>query len=281
MRSAIARLAEQAGTTTDERRLARHTRRCASCRRRAHQLGVHPRTATRSVAARAAALLPLPGFLRRRAEVSQPASGSPHGPPPFVDVFGPGTSQLGAALTERAAALVAAAALAGAGGAMLAGGPATIHRSAPLDSPPPKEHRLAPTGSHRPQPGSASFERPKSTREAPKREAAPRFRSAPPRSAPTGPTTGSRGPAPAKPLARTAPPPGLDAIPEQLNLDNGGQDPPPIGVDINPAQGLSNAVPSGSLQPQSPPGDSGTPLARTAEAVPPAAAPASESNFTS
>ena len=150
MRSAIARLAEQAGTAADERRLARHTRRCASCRRCAHQLGVAPRARSRSVAARAAAFLPLPAFLRRRvAVVSEPGSSSAHGATPLVDVLGPGTSQLGFALSERAAALVAAAALAGAGGAMLAGGPAAIHRSAPLASPAAKEHRQAPASAPR------------------------------------------------------------------------------------------------------------------------------------
>src|SRR3954454_13129483 len=82
MRSAVARLAEEAGTPADERRLARHARRCSPCRRLAHQLGVDPHAGRPSVAARAAALLPLPAFLRRRLPgVSQAGHGSAHGAP--------------------------------------------------------------------------------------------------------------------------------------------------------------------------------------------------------
>ena len=240
MRSAIARLAEQAGTAADERRLARHTRRCASCRRRAHQLGVAPPARSRSVAARAAAFLPLPAFLRRRvAVVSEPGSSSAHSAPPLMDVLGPGTSQLGFALSERAVALVAAAALAGAGGAMLAGGPAAIHRSAPLASPAAKEHRQAPAGAARREPGGARFERPKSTRGAAKRDAAPRFRSGQPRSTPSGPTAGSRSRPPAKPLTHPTAPSGLD-----LGLDDGGGQSPPVDLrGVDPGQAIANGVP--------------------------------------
>jgi hypothetical protein len=61
---AIARIAEGMQSDTDPRRLSRRARRCAMCRRRARQMGVE-RLRVRRAAARAAALLPLPEFLRR------------------------------------------------------------------------------------------------------------------------------------------------------------------------------------------------------------------------
>ena len=66
----IGRLAEGMESDRDRRRLDRHARRCSSCRRRSRQLGVEPMLPRISIAARAAALLPLPAFaappLRRR-----------------------------------------------------------------------------------------------------------------------------------------------------------------------------------------------------------------------
>jgi RNA polymerase sigma factor (sigma-70 family) len=110
-RYAMVRLADGAGSADDERRLGRHARRCVACRRAARELGVEPIGRIRTLANRAAALLPLPWIARRGA-----AAGSGDG------VHGLFTSSnVGAAVAERAAALVAAVAIAGAGGAALSG----------------------------------------------------------------------------------------------------------------------------------------------------------------
>ena len=66
MGAVIGRLAEGLDSDRDRRRLDRHARRCSSCRRRSRQLGVEPMLPRHSIAARAAAVLPLPLFLRRR-----------------------------------------------------------------------------------------------------------------------------------------------------------------------------------------------------------------------
>ena len=81
----------------DEYRLARHAKRCSTCRRLAREVGVEPLAHT-TLRQKLAALLPLPwGF----------GSG------------GGGAGALGGLASERAAALVAAVAIAGAGGAAL------------------------------------------------------------------------------------------------------------------------------------------------------------------
>ena len=94
----------------EEQRLARHARRCHSCRRRARELGIEPLSALGALRQKAAALLPLPWLLRR-------SGGDGSG---ITGLFGSGASA--APLAERAAALVAVAALAGAGGAALGTG---------------------------------------------------------------------------------------------------------------------------------------------------------------
>ena len=93
----IARLAEGVGGGLDHQRLARHARRCHSCRRWARELGVEPQAAPAGLRAKIASLLPLPF--------------------PWL----PSGAQFGAGLGERAAALIAAAALAGAGGVAVGG----------------------------------------------------------------------------------------------------------------------------------------------------------------
>jgi RNA polymerase sigma factor (sigma-70 family) len=112
-RFAIVRMAEGVGSDEDGRRLSRHARRCAACRRAARELGVEPLGPVRSLAGRAAALVPLPWIARRGA-----AAGSGDGP---VHGLLASTGHAGAAIAERAAALVAAVAIAGAGGAALSG----------------------------------------------------------------------------------------------------------------------------------------------------------------
>ena len=110
MAATITRIAAGVQRGTEEQRLARHARRCHSCRRRARELGIEPLSALGALRQKAAALLPLPWFLRR--------SGGDGG-----GLFGFFGSGAGAApLAERAAALVAVAALAGAGGAALGTG---------------------------------------------------------------------------------------------------------------------------------------------------------------
>jgi hypothetical protein len=105
----IARIAQGVQRATDTQRLARHARRCHSCRRHARELGVEPLSALGALRQKAAALLPLPWLFRRSGDGS--------------GITGFFTSGAGSApLAERAAALVAVAALAGAGGAALGNG---------------------------------------------------------------------------------------------------------------------------------------------------------------
>ena len=106
----IARIAQGIQRGGEEQRLARHARRCHSCRRRARELGIEPLSTLGALRKKAAALLPLPWLLRR--------SGGDGGG--ITGFFGAGANA--APLAERAAALVAVAALAGAGGAALGTG---------------------------------------------------------------------------------------------------------------------------------------------------------------
>jgi RNA polymerase sigma factor (sigma-70 family) len=110
MAGTIARIAQGVQRGSEEQRLARHARRCHSCRRRARELGIEPLSTLGALREKAAALLPLPWLLRR--------SGGDGGG--MTGFFGAGANA--APLAERAAALVAVAALAGAGGAALGTG---------------------------------------------------------------------------------------------------------------------------------------------------------------
>jgi len=116
--AAIARLAEGIYSDRDRRKLDRHCRRCSSCRVRARKLGVAP-VSRRSLAARAAAFLPLPAFLRRRGD-SMPSEGA-------GAVAGQGGPSLLAAqpafeaAASKAVAILAAVAVVGGGGATLGG----------------------------------------------------------------------------------------------------------------------------------------------------------------
>jgi len=102
IRAANVRLAEGLGSPRDEGRLARHARRCSSCRRHARQLGVEPLTQPSRLRRRVAGLLPLPFF---------------------------------APAAERAAAIVAAIVIAGTGGAVLSGVDLTPGDSQPDSKP--------------------------------------------------------------------------------------------------------------------------------------------------
>jgi len=110
MAGTIARIAAGVPRGAEAQRLARHARRCHSCRRHARELGIEPLSALGALRKKAAALLPLPWLLRR-------SGGDGTG---IAGFFGTGAGA--APLVERAAALVAVAALAGAGGAALGTG---------------------------------------------------------------------------------------------------------------------------------------------------------------
>ena len=110
MEATIARIAQGVQRGTEEHRLARHARRCHSCRRRARELGIEPLSTLGALRKKLAALLPLPWLLRR-------SEGDGGGITGFA-----GVGANAAPLVERAAALVAVAALAGAGGAALGTG---------------------------------------------------------------------------------------------------------------------------------------------------------------
>jgi RNA polymerase sigma factor (sigma-70 family) len=112
MRGVIARISEGVGGKREVGRLARHARRCHVCRRRARELGVDPLPRLSGLTSKAAAFLPLPLVLRR-------GGGGGHG---VLSGLLPAGGQVGAAVAERAAAIVAAAAIAGAGGIAIGGG---------------------------------------------------------------------------------------------------------------------------------------------------------------
>jgi len=109
MHATMARMAAGTQSSSEEHRLARHAKRCHSCRKRARELGIEPLTTLGTLRQKAAALLPIPWLFRR--------SGDGSG---IAGLFSTGAGA--APLAERAAALVAAAALVGAGGAALGGG---------------------------------------------------------------------------------------------------------------------------------------------------------------
>jgi RNA polymerase sigma factor (sigma-70 family) len=124
MRGTIARIAAGSPKGAEEIRLARHAKRCHTCRLHARELGVEPLSVLGTLRQKAAALLPIPWFMRR--------SGGDDGGA-LTGLFS--SSAHAAPLAERAAALVAVAALAGAGGAALGGGELRGEREAAGQSP--------------------------------------------------------------------------------------------------------------------------------------------------
>ena len=186
------------------RRFARHTGRCLACRRHAVDLGVATPSRLAGLRERAAALLPLPLFLRRRvveasAEAAGPSSGA---------LAGAGT-QFGAGLMERAASLLAAAALAGAGGVAMhdfghteppgkVGDGAAPPVSRPAD--PPRTRPKSDGADRRSRPERGTLTAPRS--------APPRSRARPERRDSVAPKRQDRGAeAPKAPQAPSAPPP--------------------------------------------------------------------------
>jgi RNA polymerase sigma factor (sigma-70 family) len=126
--------------TRDERRLARHVAHCQPCRRQAYAAGVDTATLTRyrvrKAAARVAAFLPLPAFMRFRRLGGSPA----------VAQWSGTAASLGDSAGGWTKALAAAAVLV-AGGAGVAGhhspAPAVSHPSAPASVTAPVVHRAA------------------------------------------------------------------------------------------------------------------------------------------
>jgi RNA polymerase sigma factor (sigma-70 family) len=133
MRATMARMAAGTQRGAEEHRLARHAKRCPSCRKRARELGIDPLTTLGTLRRKAAALLPIPWLFRR--------SGDGSG---IAGLFSTGAGA--APLAERAAALVAAAALVGAGGAVLGGGALRGDRETAGQNRPAAEHSAAVKG---------------------------------------------------------------------------------------------------------------------------------------
>ena len=158
MAGTIARIAAGVQRGAEEQRLARHARRCHSCRRHARELGIEPLSALGALRQKAAALLPLPWIFRR-------FGGDGGG---LTGFFGSGADT--APLAERAAALVAVAALAGAGGAALGTGALRGDREAAGNGRVAAERSAAGTGEQqRGATGAATGGERRGTRRAPGR----------------------------------------------------------------------------------------------------------------
>ena len=160
MAGTIARIAAGVQRGAEEQRLARHARRCHSCRRHARELGIEPLSALGALRKKVAALLPLPWIFRR-------FGGDGGG---LTGFFGSGAGT--APLAERAAALVAVAALAGAGGAALGTGALRGDREAAGNGRVAAERSAAGTGEQqRGDTGAATGGERRGTRRAPGRRA--------------------------------------------------------------------------------------------------------------
>ena len=162
MRATLARMLEGTHRVAEEHRLARHVKRCHSCRHRARVLGVEPQSALGTLREKAAALLPIPWLFRR-------GGGDGGG---ITSLFSTGANA--APLAERAAALVAAAALVGAGGAALGGGALRGDRAtAGEDRPAVKDSTAAGAESQRGTAGTATDGERAGARRAPGRASGP------------------------------------------------------------------------------------------------------------
>jgi RNA polymerase sigma factor (sigma-70 family) len=134
MRATLARMVEGTHRKAEEHRLARHVKRCHSCRHRARVLGIEPQSAVGTLREKAAALLPIPWLFKR-------GGGDGGG---ITGLFSTGANA--APLAERAAALVAAAALVGAGGAALGDGALRGDRAAGGEARAAAKHSTAVPG---------------------------------------------------------------------------------------------------------------------------------------
>lgn len=252
--AAIGRLAEGLESDRDRLRLDRHARRCSACRRQARKLGVEPLLSRRRrLATRAAALLPLPAFVRRRdGSETVTGSGFQQGAGQVSVTFGPAFEVAGGA-AGKAVAMIAAAALIGGSGATLGGaGPLAAGGESALTDQLSGEE----SGAER----DRSRAKPPAERVAPDVQVLPdaaagpgggELLDAPRGGGPTAPRTPQAPSAPSSPTAPADSPPALPPV--------GG----PQGGGAGGASGLS--VPQQpSLQQAAPPPVSGSALATPA-----------------
>jgi len=242
--AATARLAEGLESTRDRRRLGRHALRCSSCRRRAREMGVEPMLG-RGIAAKAAALLPLPAFLRRRLEDAPVAAGDTVGHSTGL-IVGPGL-EAASGPAAKAVALIVTAVFVGGGGATLGGiGPLAL---AP-EPPAPAAEQPASAGGERdirPARGPGDVAGPRSARRgAPPSldrllEGGAARQRVEPSAARTAPPLGA-GPAGTDP-GPASPPPGASAPPSAVKPEPAAPPPqPPIST-----------LPAPPAPPQTPP----------------------------
>jgi RNA polymerase sigma factor (sigma-70 family) len=147
MRTVMARMAEGMRDKRDESRLARHARRCHVCRRRARELGVEPLAPLSGLRRKAAALVPLP-LLPRRGDGGHGGAATGGQSAGSLSGLLPAAGQVGAAVAERTAAIVAAAALAGAGGMALSGTDVLGGDPDPVRAPAIEHRAPAPDAKH-------------------------------------------------------------------------------------------------------------------------------------
>ena len=75
MRATLARMVQETHSASEEHRLARHVKRCHSCRHRARVLGIQPRSTLADLGQKAAALLPLTWLFRQSGRRQQRHTG--------------------------------------------------------------------------------------------------------------------------------------------------------------------------------------------------------------
>jgi RNA polymerase sigma factor (sigma-70 family) len=222
MRQTMMRMAAGTQRGPEEHRLARHAKRCHSCRKRAREMGIEPLSTLGTLRRKAAALLPVPWLFRRSGDGGA-----------ITGLFSTGANA--APLAERAAALVAAAALVGAGGAALGSGALKGDRATAGGNHPAAEHSTTVKGeSQRGTAGHATDGERARARRASGREAGSaggraggsgeRLNQSPAASpAPEGASTGSTGTQPSDPQGSL---PALPAAPTPPA-------PPPTGVELD------------------------------------------------
>ncbi len=243
--TAIARLAEGVESDRDRRRLDRHARRCSGCRREARSLGVEPMLTRRTIAARVAAVLPLPAFLRRRSFdnlgdlPSASAGAGAHGVAAPLVAVGPVSVETAAAVGGKAAAMIATVALVGGGGATLG---AKMPLDLPLGGKSAVEKRIAEAQAEAAQPDA----------DAPGGEAGAPTELMLPVVSKDPPTFESpAGPPPSEPPAVAA-----DLVPEPPSAGQPSSDPPPS----EPPAPAEPGPPGVGAEPQGAADDGGIPF---------------------
>jgi RNA polymerase sigma factor (sigma-70 family) len=255
----IVSIAEGAEARGPRRRLARHARRCSSCRVRAREMGVEPLPRFAGLRSRVGALLPIPWLLRRRPGSTARGDSSPAGHTASL-LSGP-ASQACSSLAEGALALVTAAALAGAGSAALdragprpvpggapvhevgAGGAepggANTHRRADGDKLAPRSNRRrAPGAAERPAlDPSGGGEAPRADRE--ERDSGSRRPRRAPRRLPTVPQLPRPG---GLAVPKVPDPPALPERPVALPQSNPVTEQPKAEADLGAAKAVLDAV---------------------------------------